>query len=79
MDIIDILAKLPPSLAHSLHEQLESCAVSGNLSEDEAREILDGVVHQLRIEAKLMGDEIARDADYLLSLIADAVIGKIFG
>jgi hypothetical protein len=79
MDIVDILAELPPSLAHSLQLQLENCAVSSHLTEDEAREIVDGVVHQLRIEAKLLGDEVARAADHLIGMITNAVVGKIFG
>lgn len=79
MDIAQILAKLPPDIARNLQLKLEDCAVSNHLTKDEAREILDGVVHQLRLDAQLKTDEIDRNLDHLFSLITDAVIGKIFG
>lgn len=79
MDIVDILSKLPPPLSRSLQLRLENCAVSTHLTEDEARDIVDGVVHQLRIEAQLSGDELMREVDYLFAMITDSVVGKIFG
>jgi predicted HAD superfamily phosphohydrolase len=78
MTYAEILAQLPPQIARSLQIKLEDAAVSTHLTEDEAREIVDGVVHQLRLEAQLSNDEIARDLDYLFSKITDGVIGLIF-
>lgn len=79
MDITEILAQLPPEMSKSLQLKLEDCAVSTHLTADEAREIVDGVVHQLRIEADLKDDETDREIDKLLGMVTNAVIGKIFG
>ena len=74
----EVLAALPPKLAHSLQLKLENCAISTHLTEEEAREIVDGVVRQVRLEAQLDDDEVARNIDYVFSEVTDAFIGIIF-
>jgi hypothetical protein len=78
MNITQIMRQLPPALAKKLQTKLEDCAVSTHLTPDEAFEIVDGVVHQLRIEAQLGADAVDREIDRLLSMVADAVVGAIF-
>lgn len=73
MDIVEILDALSPELAHSLEIKLEDCAVSTHLTEDEAAEIIDGVVEQLRAE-----DPQGQYAD-ILDQVTQAVVDKIFG
>jgi hypothetical protein len=78
MNIAQIMQQLPPALAKKLQTKLEDCAVSTHLTADEAFDIVDGVVHQLRIEAQLSADATDREIDRLLSMVADAVVGAIF-
>jgi hypothetical protein len=73
MDIVEILDALSPELARSLEIKLEDCAVSTHLTEDEAAEIIDGVVEQLRTE-----DPQGQYAD-ILDQVTQAVVDKIFG
>jgi thioesterase domain-containing protein len=73
MDIVEILKALSPELARSLQIKLEDCAVSTHLTEDEAAEIIDGVVDQLRTE-----DPNGNYAQ-VLDQITEAVLDTIFG
>lgn len=73
MDIVEILKALSPELARSLQIKLEDCAVSTHLTEDEAGQIIDGVVDQLRMEDP--------NGNYtqVLDEITEAVLDTIFG
>lgn len=75
----DILAKLPVDVAASLTAKLENCTVAIDISEDEAREIIGEIVHQLQAETLAYNDEVKREINQLLEQVTSAVISVIFG
>jgi hypothetical protein len=79
MDIKDIFAQLPADIAKKLQLKLEDAVVSTHLMPDEALEIVEGAVRQLRIDLNLGNDEKLRVVDSLLAMVPGAVISKIFG
>jgi hypothetical protein len=74
MDIAEIFRQLPPIMADDLQARLEDCAVSIHLTPDEAKDIVDAVVEQMRAD---MG-KVDPDVDFLLGEVSDAVVTKIF-
>jgi polyhydroxyalkanoate synthesis regulator phasin len=74
MDIAEIFRQLPPLVAEDLQVRLEDCAVSIHLTPDEAKDIVDEVVKQMRAD---MG-RVDSDIDFLLGEVSDAVVTKIF-
>jgi hypothetical protein len=79
MDIKEIFAQLPTDIAKKLQLKLEDAVVSTHLTPDEAQEIVEGAVSQLRIDLNLSNDEKFRMIDTLLSKVSGAVVSKIFG
>lgn len=78
MTVQEILAQLPADIAKDLQIRIEDASLGNHLTEDEAKEILDGIIHTVKASHDLSNDEVARNVDYLVGLLRDAVIGLVF-
>ena len=71
----EVLAGLPESLAKDIEGRIEDAALGNHLTEDEVKEIVDGIFHLAAIKNAIDEDEVARNIDFLTAELRDAVVG----
>jgi hypothetical protein len=78
MNYSTIIAALPKDVSDLLHKNLDGIELSGELSKDEATELLEGAVKLTKIQMIIEDDEKRRLVDSLLTMVVPAGLKALF-